>query len=92
MYGLALYKFHDVLRVSHELFASPMLGAALLVLDYLLNRVVAVALNLLYGAAVLQRVQLLRAQGIALPPGCSHWRPLGPDQLEDRLNSMRIPA
>jgi PfaD family protein len=56
------------------------------------RRVVTVALNLLYGSAVLQRVQLLGAQGIALPPECSHWRPLGPGQLEDRLNSMRIPA
>jgi len=35
MYGLALYKFHDVLRVSHELFASPMLGAALLAVGIL---------------------------------------------------------
>src|SRR6266481_5019334 len=30
MYALALYKFHDVLRVSHELYSSPMLGSALL--------------------------------------------------------------
>jgi len=30
MYALALYKFHDVLRVSHELYASPMLGGVLL--------------------------------------------------------------
>lgn len=30
MYGLALYKFHDVLRVSHELYASAALGAVLL--------------------------------------------------------------
>jgi eukaryotic-like serine/threonine-protein kinase len=30
MYGFALYKFHDVLRVSHELYASPALGGALL--------------------------------------------------------------
>jgi len=31
MYGLALYKFHDVLRVSHELYASPILGGVLLI-------------------------------------------------------------
>jgi len=30
MYALALYKFHDVLRVSHELYASPVLGGLLL--------------------------------------------------------------
>jgi len=29
MYGLALYKFHDVLRVSRELYGSAALGAAL---------------------------------------------------------------
>ena len=31
MYGLALYKFHDVLRVSHELYGSIVLGGVLLV-------------------------------------------------------------
>ncbi len=30
MYALALYKFHDVLRVSHQLYGSLMLGGALL--------------------------------------------------------------
>ena len=30
MYALALYKFHDVLRVSQELYASPLLGGVLL--------------------------------------------------------------
>ena len=30
MYALALYKFHDVLRVSHELYASATLGSLLL--------------------------------------------------------------
>ncbi len=30
MYGAALYKFHDVLRVSHELYGSAILGASLL--------------------------------------------------------------
>jgi hypothetical protein len=30
MYAVALYKFHDVLRVSHELYASQILGGFLL--------------------------------------------------------------
>jgi predicted Ser/Thr protein kinase len=30
MYAIALYKFHDVLRVSHELYASALLGGMLL--------------------------------------------------------------
>jgi eukaryotic-like serine/threonine-protein kinase len=35
MYGVALYKFHDVLRVSHELYASSVLGGALLMASVL---------------------------------------------------------
>jgi hypothetical protein len=35
MYGLALYKFHDVLRVSRELYASGALGSALLLVGVL---------------------------------------------------------
>jgi hypothetical protein len=30
MYAPALYKFHDVLRVSHEIYGSPLLGGVLL--------------------------------------------------------------
>jgi serine/threonine protein kinase len=35
MYGLALYKFHDVLRVSHELYRSTVLGGVLLMASVL---------------------------------------------------------
>jgi eukaryotic-like serine/threonine-protein kinase len=35
MYGLALYKFHDVLRVSHELYGSIVLGGVLLMVAVL---------------------------------------------------------
>jgi len=35
MYGLALYKFHDVLRVSHELYRSAVLGGVLLMASVL---------------------------------------------------------
>ena len=35
MYGLALYKFHEVLRVSHELYGSAILGAVLLMVAVL---------------------------------------------------------
>lgn len=35
MYGLALYHFDDVLRVSHELYASRVLGGALLIVSAL---------------------------------------------------------
>ena len=35
MYALALYKFHDVLRVSHELYGSAVLGGLLLIVAVL---------------------------------------------------------
>jgi PfaD family protein len=85
-------------KIDFQIWCGPAMGAfnewakGSFLEDPRQRRVVPVALNLLYGAAVLQRVQLLRAQGIALPAECSRWRPLGPGQLEDRLNSMRIPA
>ncbi len=85
-------------KVDYQVWCGPSMGAfnewakGSFMEDPRQRRVVPVALNLLYGAAVLQRVQLLRAQGVVLPTECSQWRPLGPGQLEDRLNSMRIPA
>jgi PfaD family protein len=85
-------------KVDYQIWCGPAMGAfnewakGSFLEDPRQRRVVPVALNLLYGAAVLQRVQMLRAQGIALPAECWRWRPLGPGQLEERLNSMRIPA
>jgi hypothetical protein len=35
MYAMALYKFHDVLRVGHELYGSLMLGGILLTVGVL---------------------------------------------------------
>lgn len=45
------------------------------------RRVVTVAHNLLYGAAVLTRLHVLRCQGAAVSPEWSHLQPLPPDQL-----------
>jgi PfaD family protein len=56
------------------------------------RRVVTVALNILYGAAVLLRLQALRAQGAALPPALAAWRPLEREELERRLHPTRPPA
>jgi PfaD family protein len=47
------------------------------------RRVVTVALNILYGAAVLLRLHLLRCQGLSLPPAWSRLAPLTPEQLEE---------
>jgi PfaD family protein len=49
------------------------------------RRVVTVALNLLYGAAVLLRASQLRCQGLRLPPDVPRVTPLPPEELEDRL-------
>ena len=37
--------------------------------DWRNRRVVTVAMNILHGAAVLLRAQMLRSQGVRLPPG-----------------------
>jgi trans-AT polyketide synthase, acyltransferase and oxidoreductase domains len=49
------------------------------------RRVVTVALNILYGAAVLSRVRSLTGQGIAVPPGTPRLAPLELSEIEDRV-------
>jgi hypothetical protein len=49
------------------------------------RRVVTVALNLLYRAAVLTRVQMLRCQGVAIDPSWTSVPPLEPDEIAKRL-------
>jgi PfaD family protein len=49
------------------------------------RRVVTVALNLLYGAGMLSRLNLLRLQGVVLPPAITHIAPLTRPELEARL-------
>lgn len=49
------------------------------------RRVVDVALNLLHGAAVLARVQALRAQGVAIPAEAARLSPIPRTELEDLL-------
>jgi hypothetical protein len=55
------------------------------------RRVVTVAGNLLYGAAVLLRLQILRCQGVSVPPEWSRVEPLEPRQL-DALLDVTAPA
>jgi PfaD family protein len=52
------------------------------------RRVVTVALNILYGAAVLLRLNALRCQGVRLLPEWSHLTPLEPEQLEEVVRSQ----
>jgi PfaD family protein len=50
------------------------------------RRVATVALNILYGAAVLARAQGLGAQGVTIPPGTPRLAPLERAEIEDRIN------
>jgi PfaD family protein len=50
------------------------------------RRVAAVALNILYGAAILTRARILAAQGIPLPPGTPRLIPLTPAEIENRCS------
>jgi PfaD family protein len=49
------------------------------------RNVVTVALNILYGAAVLARARTMRAQGVPIPPGVPRLAPLESAEIEDRL-------
>jgi PfaD family protein len=49
------------------------------------RRVVTLALNILYGAALLQRLQVLRCQGLKTPAEWGRLTPLAPAELEARL-------
>ena len=51
------------------------------------RRVVVVAQNLIYGAAMQLRLQYLRAQGIQLPAGAATGQPLEPEALREVLKS-----
>jgi PfaD family protein len=50
------------------------------------RRVVTVALNILYGAAVLARARSLRTQGVSIPPDVPRLVPLEPPEIEERLH------
>jgi trans-AT polyketide synthase, acyltransferase and oxidoreductase domains len=56
------------------------------------RRVVTVALNLLYGAAVALRGQMLRGQGVPCPADLVAVRPQDPDTLRRRLDPARTSA
>jgi PfaD family protein len=56
------------------------------------RRVVTVSLNILYGAAVLQRLHLLRCQGVMVPPTWWRLSPLARADLDARLGcGMAVP-
>jgi PfaD family protein len=49
------------------------------------RRVVTVAMNLLFGAAVMTRVNWIRSQGITIPTSCQHFTPLTLSGIERNL-------
>jgi PfaD family protein len=49
------------------------------------RRVVVVARNLLYGACVLTRLQMLRVQGVSVPAAWARLTPLTTEQLDERF-------
>lgn len=53
------------------------------------RRVATVALNLLYGAALLGRSRFLTSQGLTLPPGCPRLSPLQPLVIQEHMDGVR---
>ena len=49
------------------------------------RRAVTVAMNLLYGAAVMTRINWIRSQGIMLPASCQNFTPLTLSEIEENL-------
>ena len=50
------------------------------------RRVATVALNILYGAAVLTRARILNAQGVGMAPGVPRLTPLDGIEIENRCS------
>ncbi len=49
------------------------------------RRVVPIALNILYGAGVIQRLNMLKMQGVQFPPDMWNIPPLTEEELQDRI-------
>jgi trans-AT polyketide synthase/acyltransferase/oxidoreductase domain-containing protein len=79
--------------VDYQVWCGPAMGAfnewvrGTFLEDPKNRTVVTVALNILYGTAVIQRINTLRAQGIRLPAACVSSCPLEPDALKDALRN-----
>ena len=74
-------------RLDYQIWCGPAMGAfnewtrGTFLAQPANRRVAAVAYNLLYGAAVMQRINVLRSQGFDLPPGTGQVVPQELDQL-----------
>jgi PfaD family protein len=79
-------------KVDYQIWCGPAMGAfnewakGSFLEQWRNRRVVNVAMSLLYGAAVLQRLHVLRCQGVSPPAHWSHLPPLEPEALAARLS------
>jgi trans-AT polyketide synthase/acyltransferase/oxidoreductase domain-containing protein len=51
------------------------------------RRIVTVAMNLLYGAAVVTRANWLKHQGVVLPEGTDHFSPMPLEIIQESLDN-----
>jgi PfaD family protein len=78
-------------KIDYQVWCGPSMGAFNeWVKDSFLEdphqrEVVTVALNILYGAGVVSRINLLRAQGVHLPPESMTLTPLSRDEILQRV-------
>jgi PfaD family protein len=78
-------------KIDYQIWCGPAMGAfnewaKNTFLEKAENRqVVVIAMNILYGAAVMLRAQSLRCQGVSLPAHCPRLAPLKLEELVSRL-------
>ncbi len=79
-------------RIDYQIWCGPAMAAFNewvkgSFLEHLRNRdVITVALNLVYGAAVIMRINNLRSQGITLPPDTIRVAPFEQDKIKEYLS------
>jgi trans-AT polyketide synthase/acyltransferase/oxidoreductase domain-containing protein len=81
-------------KIDYQIWCGPAMGAfnawvrgsCLESLDN--RRIRPMALNLLYGAARLTRIQWLRNQGVSLPAAVTLFQPLPVEEIEERLTPL----
>jgi PfaD family protein len=80
-------------KIDYQVWCGPAMGAfnewarGSCLEQPMQRRVVPVARNLLYGAAVLLRLLSLRSQGVAVNPAWEQVRPLEPEELDRRIGN-----
>lgn len=81
-------------RLDYQIWCGPAMGAfnewtrGTFLAQPANRRVATVAYNLLFGAAVMQRINVLRSQGFVLPAGAGHVVPRELNQLRSVLESI----